>query len=52
MEVSSSFVLVLDDDFEDDEEDAKNKNAFRPANQGMKAFNEFWRKQFDRLAPS
>jgi hypothetical protein len=40
----SSFVLVLDCDDEDDEEDDINKNAFNSAKRGMKAFDEFRQK--------
>jgi len=41
----SSIVLVLDYDYEDDDEDDINKNAFNSAKRGMKAFDEFRRKQ-------
>jgi hypothetical protein len=37
----SSFILVLDYDYEDDDEDGINKNAFNSAKRGMKAFDEF-----------
>ena len=37
----SAFVLVLDYDHEDDDEDAINKNAFNSAKRGLKASDEF-----------
>jgi hypothetical protein len=48
----SSFVLVPNYDYEDDDEDGINKNAFNSAKQGMKAFDEFRQKQSGEPASS
>jgi hypothetical protein len=48
----SSFFLVLDYDYEDDDGDDVNKNAFNSAKRGMKAFDEFRQKQSGEPASS